>query len=141
MGRQSFIYNSDEANPNVNNPFRVTKPSLIRAAGLEEEVQVYFAAGRCIGCSSSDYLWSPVMICGQPLTISPENNHVVLEIPGKYSLGDPNAPTPLELTGDVNITLEENIRAYQLPRVCGTSGSDTDDCDPAEARGVVDSWG
>jgi len=135
MSQQSFIYNSSSlTGANVNNPFNVEKTALIRAAGLTEEVTVYFAVGRCLTCSTTDVIWEPLMICGQPVTISPINNMVVLAIPGQYSLGDPTAP--LVLAGDVNISKEENIAQWQIPKVCPV---EEPSCEPL-VGGLHTSW-
>jgi hypothetical protein len=135
MSKQSFIYNS--SNPtgqNVNNPFNVEKSALIRAAGLTETVEVYFSVGRCLSCGTTDVIWEPLMICGQPVTISPDNNMIVLGVPGQYALGNPT--TPLVLAGDVNISKEENVAQWQLPKVCP---AEEPPCEPI-VGGLQTSW-
>jgi len=137
MSKQSFIYNS--SNPtgaNVNNPFMVENSALLRAAGLTETVQVYFSVGRCATCGPTDVIWEPLTVCGVPITLSPDNNIIVLGIAGQYALGDPSASVPLSLAGDVNITKEEGISQYQLPKVCAPS----DECESLVNRGLVPSW-
>ena len=134
MSQQSFIYNSSSlTGANVNNPFNVEKSALIRAAGLTEEVTVYFAVGGCSNCGPNDLIWEPVMVCGSPLILSPDNNMIVIEVPGKYSLGDPF--TPLALVGDVNITKEEGVHQYQLPKSCPLP-----ECEVLTVRGLTNAW-
>lgn len=134
MSNQSFIYNS--SNPtgaNVNNPFMVEKSALLRAAGLTEEVPVYFSVGRCLTCGPNDVIWEPLMICGAPVVLSPENNMIVLSIAGQYALGNP--ATPLVLAGDVNVTKEEGVQAHQLPKTCPI-----EECESLTTRGLVPAW-
>jgi hypothetical protein len=134
MAKQTFIYNSSSpTNPNVNNPFTVEKTALLRAAGLTETVAVYMAVGDCMECQN-DILWEPLMNCGFPVTIGPDNNRIVIAIPGKYSLGDPS--TPLVLAGNVNITKEEGVVPSQL---AGSCSSPTTPCEPL-AGGLQTSW-
>ena len=129
--KQTFIYNSSAPVPNVNNPFTVETSALIKAAGLTEELQVYFSVGTCFNCGPNDILWEPLLICGEPVVISPDNNHILLSIPGKYSLGDPS--TYVSLTGDVNITKTENIDPWQIPKTCKQP------CELSQ-RGISQTW-
>jgi hypothetical protein len=75
------------------------------------------------------------VICGNPVTIGPDNTMFVLELPGKYSLGNPT--TPLVLAGDVNITKEEGVRQWQLPKACPSV--EVEVCDPL-VGGLNTSW-
>lgn len=134
MSKQSFIYNSDEVNPYVNNPFLVESTSLLRAGGLTETAQIYFATGKCLTCGINDLIWEPMMICGNPVELSPDNNHLVISVPGRYSIGNPN--TPVALTGDVNITKEDNIQPWMLPKTCDSA----EDCLPLPIRGLQSNW-
>ena len=131
--KQTFIYNSTEPNPVVNNPFTVESTALVKAAGLTEEIQIFFSVGTCFNCGPNDILWEPLMICGEPVIIGPENNHVILSIPGKYSLGDP--AVNLVLASDVNITKQENVMPWQMPKPCSIE----EPCELTQ-RGLLNSW-
>jgi hypothetical protein len=136
MANQSFIYDSDETNPNRNNPFNVEGSALIRAAGLTQCVPLYMAVGECLSCGVNDVLWEPVYKAGCPAEICDTNNLMVISIPGKYAFGNPTLG-PLTLTGNVNITKEEKISAAQLSGISCSSGSD-----PCESltSGLQTSW-
>lgn len=137
MANQSFIYNSSNlAGPVMNNPFTVNKTALIRAAGLAVELPVYFSAGVCQNCGPNDQVWQPLVLCGSPVTVGPDNAMLVLEIPGRYSLGNPT--TPLVLAGDVNITKEEDIKQAQMPKPC-SAAIGPEFCDPL-VGGLNTSW-
>jgi hypothetical protein len=132
MAKQTFIYNSSSpTNVNVNNPFNVEKTALLRAAGLTETVTLYMAVGECLSCTE-DVLWEPVFSCGAPVTIGPDNNRVVIAVPGKYALGNP--ATPLVLAGNVNITKEEGVVPSQLAGGCTSAP-----CEPL-AGGLQTGW-
>jgi hypothetical protein len=120
MANQSFIYNSDAENPNVNNPFTVERSALIRAAGLTECVDIYMAVGVCMDCAN-DIKWEPITKCGGKLSLCPDNNFLVIGVPGKYALGDPNTG-PLTLLGDVNITKEEGVTPNQVTSLACPEG-------------------
>lgn len=136
MAQQSFIYNaSNLAGANVNNPFTIEKSSLIRSAGLTEVAQVYFAVGRCLTCGTTDVIWEPLTICGVPVTLGPDNNMLVLGVPGQYSIGDPSGN--ITFIGDVNITKEEGVNPHQLIKPCPT---DVDTCESLASRGLVVAW-
>jgi hypothetical protein len=136
MANQSFIFNSsNSAGPVMNNPFNVDKSALIRAAGLAVDLPIYFSAGVCHNCGPNDQVWQPLVICGNQITIGPDNVMLVLEIPGKYSLGDPTVP--LVLAGDVNITKEEGVHQFQVPKACPSV--EVEVCDPL-VRGINASW-
>jgi hypothetical protein len=138
MAQQSFIYNATNlADPNVNNPFTIEKSSLIRAAGLTEVAQVYFAVGRCLTCGTTDLLWEPLSICGVPVTLSADNNMIVLGVAGQYSIGDPSGN--IVFTGDVNITKEEGVAQHQLTKPCPAAAVD-DTCEELASRGLVAAW-
>jgi hypothetical protein len=139
MAKQTFIYNSTNlVNPNVNNPFTVEKTALIRAAGLTQTVALYMAVGDCPGCAQ-DILWEPVFSCGEPITISPDNNRIVVAAPGRYSLGD--ITSPVVLTGNVNITKEEGVYPSQIVNICSIGGSTvTPTVCPPVASGILNSW-
>ena len=97
-------------------------------------MQVYFATGKCITCGVHDLIWEPLMVCGQPIMLTPENNHIVIPIPGRYSLGDPT--DPILLAGNVNITKEETAGNWQLPKTCAP---EEEPC-ILDDRGLLASW-
>lgn len=122
MANQSFLYNSTTGGPTKQTIFNVLKPNLIRAAGLEECVSIYMMVGDCADCKPEDVLWTEIFECGKPVQLCPDNTTVLLSIPGKYSLGDPNQPA-LTLAGDVNITRENGVDASLVGKSNCTSES------------------
>lgn len=112
----AFLYNSDRGtNTAKQRTFIVTKPIVIRNAGLVDCVPVYVAVGTCISCAN-DILWAPLSICGTPVTVCPDNTELILALPGTYCLGDPNADG-LMLPGDVNVVydvIEDKINPAML---------------------------
>ncbi len=108
MSKQSFIYDTDGGGFK-NNPFNVNSPVLLRAAGLTDCVPLYMAVGDCPNCRPADVIWEPVMSCGSQVELCPDNNQLLVSIPGKYSLGDPNDPSFVMPGTDVNITKQEGV--------------------------------
>jgi hypothetical protein len=134
MSNQSFIFNSSTGGASPAAIFNVNKPTLIRAAGLTQVVDIYMMVGDCPSCRPEDILWTPMVNCGATVQLSPLNNSVLLSIPGRYSLGNP-LTAPLVLAGDVNITKEEGVDPSMVGKPCAP----VEVCDPL-VGGLNTSW-
>lgn len=138
-----FLYNSDRSTNTANQrSFTVgSKPLLISNAGLDDCVPIYVSIGGCRGCGFSDQIWTPYMICGEPVEVCPDSTNLVISVPGRYVFGDPEVEN-LVLPGDVNVTRKELTDNLGLivseARCCGDNSETL--CEPAEARGLVTSW-
>jgi len=127
MAKQVYLYNSTTGGPTKAIIFNVNKPVLLRAAGLTECVSIYMMVGDCPECHPLDVLWEPVVNCGNIVELCPNNNSVLVSIPGRYSIGNPNT-APLTLIGDVNITKEDGVDPSLVGKCIDTLG---DTCDEA----------
>lgn len=130
MSNQTFLYNTTTGGPTKGIIFNINKPSLIRAAGLTECVDIYMMVGDCPECRPEDVLWSPVQSCGATLQLCPDNNRVILSTKGRYSLGNP-VTAPLVLAGDVNITREDGVDPSLLEKSACSPTPSGEDCENA----------
>lgn len=106
MSKQYMIYDTDGGGWKAQTfNVRAKQQFIIRSAGLTDTLPIYQMVGTCESCAPADVLWEPVTVCGEQLTVGPDNNCILIGKPGRYSIGDPLAPPVL--AGDVNITGEQ----------------------------------
>lgn len=145
MSKQQFLYNSDRStNTADQRSFRVDKsPVIVSNAGLEECVPIFVSVGGCVGCGHRDQIWTPYMICDEPVQVCPGATNLVLSVPGHYIFGNPD-DGDLTLPGDVNVVLRPINSSFPSlvvaeTKCCGSS-EPLDECEPAEPRGLLTSW-
>lgn len=146
MSKQHFLYNSDRStNTADQRTFRVEgTPQIVSSAGLEDCVPIFVSVGGCQGCGHRDQIWTPYMVCGEPVQVCPDSTNLVLSVPGFYSFGDPEEGD-MSLPGDVNVVVRPVSSQYPSlvvseTRCCGNGSDPLELCPPAVPRGLVTSW-
>lgn len=104
---------------------------VIKSAGLTEDVELYQMVGTCMNCATEDVLWEVVYRDSQSISLGPSNNAILINEPGKYSLGDPNDPP--SFVGDVNI-LAKTYKGVDISLVGKSQPSDSNPL-PVEVAG------
>jgi hypothetical protein len=118
MSAPWFLYD-DDARTVLSRKFNVMDgaPIVLTAGALTGPVQIYVAVGECIECDL-DVVWQPVVLCGRPVELSPDQMMIAVSAPGLYCLGDP-ATEPLVLGPNVNISAQKVSEVpVELNKLC-----------------------
>lgn len=86
---QVVVYNGNEGGWIYPTFDVINHPIILKAAGIDACLSVYMAVGNPDFCKHENYVWDELTQCGKPTQLCPDNNTLLITIPGKYTFGTP----------------------------------------------------